>query len=66
VKWKQIRELKRLLGEKTLEVDFFKGTLQKVEARRRTSDGSGEKVSIYQHLCADEGYVIHRYTELAG
>jgi transposase-like protein len=42
---KEIRELKRLLGEKTLEVDFFKGALQKVEARRRSSSGSGEKAS---------------------
>ena len=31
----QLRQLKRLLAEKTLEVDFFKGALQKVEARRR-------------------------------
>jgi transposase-like protein len=35
--------LKRLLAEKTLEVDFFKGGLQKIEARRRSrgdSDGT--------------------------
>lgn len=31
--------LKRLLAEKALEVDFFKGALQQVEARRR---GRGE------------------------
>ena len=31
---KQAQQLKRLLAEKTLEVDFFKGALQKVEARR--------------------------------
>jgi len=42
---KEIRELKRLLGEKALEVDFFKGALQKVEARRRSSSGSGAKAS---------------------
>ncbi len=42
---KEIRELKRVLGEKALEVDFFKGALQKVEARRRGSSGSGEKAS---------------------
>ena len=42
---KQIHELKRVLGEKTLEVDFFKGALQKIEARRRTSSGSGETAS---------------------
>ena len=32
---REIRELKRLLAEKTLEADFFKGALQKVEARHR-------------------------------
>ena len=42
---KQIRELKRVLGEKALEADFFKGALQKVEARRQSSGGSGETVS---------------------
>jgi len=39
---KEIRDLKRVLGEKVLEVDFFKGALQKVEARRRNSGSSGE------------------------
>ena len=29
----QVHRLKRLLAEKTLEVDFFKGALQKVKAR---------------------------------
>ncbi len=38
---KEIRELKRVLGEKVLEADFFKGALQKVEARRQSSGGSG-------------------------
>ena len=42
---KQVRDLKRLLAEKTLEVDFFKGALQKVEARRRSGGDSGETVS---------------------
>jgi len=32
---KQIMKLKRLLANKTLEVDFFKHALQKVGARRR-------------------------------
>ena len=32
----QVGQLKRLVADKTLEVDFFKGALQKVEARRRT------------------------------
>lgn len=41
---KQVRDLKRVLAEKTLEVDFFKGALQKIEARRK-SGGSGETAS---------------------
>jgi transposase-like protein len=42
---KEVRELKRVLGEKTLEADFFKGALQKVEARRRSRGSSGATVS---------------------
>ena len=42
---KENHQLKRVLAEKTLEVDFFRGALQKVEARRRISSGSGEKAS---------------------
>jgi transposase-like protein len=42
---REILQLKRLLAEKAMEVDFFKGALQKVEARRRRSSGSGEMVS---------------------
>jgi len=41
----EISQLKRVLAEKTLEVDFFKGALQKVEARRRSSGMTGEKAS---------------------
>jgi transposase-like protein len=41
----QVRRLKRLLAEKTMEVDFFKGALQKVEARRQRSSSSGEPTS---------------------
>lgn len=42
---KQMRELQRVLAEKTLEVDFFKGALQKVEARRQSSKCSGGTAS---------------------
>jgi transposase len=42
---KQVQQLKRLLGEKVMEVDFLKGALQKVEARRRANNGSGETAS---------------------
>jgi transposase len=42
---KEIHELKRVLGEKVLEADFFKGALQRVEARRQSSGGSGGTAS---------------------
>jgi hypothetical protein len=42
---KQVHQLKRLLAEKTLEVDFFKGALQKIEARRQKGGTSGETAS---------------------
>ena len=42
---KQVLRLKQLLAEKILEVDFFKGALQKIEARRRKNDASGETAS---------------------
>jgi hypothetical protein len=42
---KEISQLQRVLAEKTLELDFFKGALQKVEARRRNSGTTGEKAS---------------------
>ena len=42
---KEVSQLKRVLAEKTLELDFFKGALQKIEARRQQSDGSGAKAS---------------------
>lgn len=45
----QLREenaqLKRALAERTLQLDFLKGALQKVEALRQASIGSGEKAS---------------------
>jgi transposase-like protein len=37
--------LKRVLAEKALEVDFFKGALQQVEARRPGRGDSGETPS---------------------
>ena len=42
---KEINQLKRILVDKTLELDFFKGALQKVEARRQKSGISGERAS---------------------
>ena len=38
-------QLKQALADKTLEVDFFKGALQKIEARRQRSKNSGERAS---------------------
>ncbi len=42
---RRVLRLERLLAEKTLEVDFFKGALQKIEARRQKSGASGERAS---------------------
>jgi hypothetical protein len=39
------QQLKQWLAEKSLEVDFFKGALQKVEARRRRGGEAGETAS---------------------
>jgi transposase-like protein len=41
----QLATAKRLLADKALEVDFFKGALQKVEARRQSSTQPGETAS---------------------
>ena len=41
----EVSQLKRLLADKTVEVDFFKGALQKVEARRQRRGSSGETAS---------------------
>ena len=40
---KEINQLKQGGADKTLELDFFRGALQKVEARRQQSGISGEK-----------------------
>jgi transposase-like protein len=42
---RQVRDLKRVLAEKILEVDFFKGAVQKIEARRQSNTGSGGTTS---------------------
>ena len=42
---KEISHLKRVLAEKVLEVDFFKGALQQVEARRQRSGKTGAQAS---------------------
>ncbi len=40
---KEVNQLKRVLVDKTLELDFFKGALQKVEARHQKSGIAGER-----------------------
>ena len=42
---KEVSQLKRVLAEKTLELDFFKGALQKIEARRQQRDVTGAQAS---------------------
>jgi transposase-like protein len=42
----EVSQLKKALAEKTLEVDFFRGALQKVEALRQNSTGSGGTASM--------------------
>jgi transposase-like protein len=42
---KQILKLKRLLANKTLEVDFFKHALQRVGARGHQKPNSGDSAS---------------------
>jgi len=42
---KENNQLKRVLVDQTLELNFFKGALQKVEARRQKSGISGERAS---------------------
>jgi transposase-like protein len=41
----QVTQLKRLVADKALEADFFKGALQKVEARRQSNKPAGETAS---------------------
>ena len=42
---RDVNKLKRLLADKTVEVDFFRSALQRIEARRQQSDIFGEKAS---------------------
>ena len=41
----EIRQLKQSLANRALEVDFFKGALQKVKARRQLNTATGEEAS---------------------
>jgi transposase len=52
---KEVGRLKRVLAEKVLEVDFFKGALQHVEARRQRSDDAGAQGSTPTSGTSDRG-----------
>jgi transposase-like protein len=41
----EIRQLKQSLANRALEVDFFRGALQKVKARRQPNTATGEEAS---------------------
>jgi hypothetical protein len=41
----EIRQLKQSLANRALEVDFFKGALQRVKARRQPNTATGEEAS---------------------
>ena len=41
----EIQRLKQSLANRTLEVDFFKGALQRVKARRQRNTATGEEAS---------------------
>jgi transposase-like protein len=41
----EIRQLKQSLANRALEVDFFKGALQRVKARRQPNTATGEGAS---------------------
>jgi transposase-like protein len=42
---KENRRLREVLGRRTLEIDFFKGALRRIEARRQASGDSGGTAS---------------------
>jgi transposase-like protein len=42
---REVRQLRDTLARKVMEADFLRGALQRIEARRRSSEGSGETVS---------------------
>ena len=41
----EVEQLKKALAEKVLEVDFLRGALHKIEARRQGSGSTGAKAS---------------------
>jgi transposase-like protein len=43
--YQELQQVKQALAEKVLELDFLKGALRRVEARRQKSGSSGETTS---------------------
>jgi transposase-like protein len=63
---KEVSKLKRLLADKTVEMDFFRSALQKVRARRQQNDVSGEKASTKKCETRLQGNLsIERMCQLA-
>lgn len=63
---KELHRVKRLLAEQTVELDFFKGALQRVEARRPKSSISGEKASTRRSEMPLQGSLsVERMCQLA-
>ncbi len=63
---KELNRVKRLLAEKTVELDFFKGALQRVEARRQNGNVSGEKASTRRSEMPLQGSLsVERMCQLA-
>ena len=57
---KEILQLKRLLAEKAIEVDFLKGALQKVEARRQRSSGSGARLLLQREADLESRFPVQQ------
>lgn len=55
---KELGQLKRVLAEKVLEVDFFKGALQHIEAQRQPSDDAGAQGSTPTSGTSDRGKAL--------
>ena len=62
----EITRLKRLLGDKTPEPDFFKAALQKIGARRQNNGISGGQASTMQSVTQLQGSLgVERMCQLA-
>ena len=63
---RELSQVKRLLAEKTLELDFFRSALQRVEARHQDSSVSGENASTKKSGMQLQGSLsVERMCQLA-